>query len=302
MFEALTPLPADAILGIMTEFRADEDPNKIGLSVGVYQDETGQTPVLESVKRAEQAVLEAQQTKTYVGIAGKPGFNAAVEELVFGPRHAVLAEGRVTTLQSPGGSGGLSVAAHLIQRAKPGATVHVSEPTWPNHMPLLRTAGLNIETYPYYDHTTHGIDFEAMRAAVEQIPAGDVLLLHGCCHNPCGAELSRSQWQLLAGICAERGIVPFIDLAYLGLSTSLDEDAYGVRCMAEQVAEMIVVTSCSKNFGLYRERIGAVSVLSADAKAAKTVASNIKNVARGIYSMPPDHGARSSNAFCRTRS
>jgi aspartate aminotransferase len=291
VFGTLKPLPPDAILGIMTLFRADSDPRKIDLSVGVYQDEQGRTPILDSVKRAERAVLEAEDTKTYVAIAGNAGFNRGIEALLFGAGHPALADGRVSTVQSPGGSGGLSVAGHLIQRAKPNSRVFISDPSWPNHIPLLRLSGLAIETYPYYDFTAHGIDFDAMADAVGKMQAGDLLLLHGCCHNPCGADLAPDQWRVLAELCARRGIVPFIDIAYQGLSSSLDEDAFGVRLMAESVPEVVVVTSCSKNFGLYRERVGAVSVVAANAEDAKGVASNAANVARSIYSMPPDHGA-----------
>ena len=291
MFQTLKPLPPDAILGIMTLFRADSDPRKIDLSVGVYQDEQGRTPILESVKRAERAVLEAQDTKTYVAIAGNAGFNRGVEELLYGAEHAALRAGRVSTVQTPGGSGALSVAGHVVRRARPDARVHISDPSWPNHLPLLKLSGLEIETYPYYDRAAHGVDFDAMTAAVERIPAGDLLLLHGCCHNPCGADLTKEQWRALAEICARRGVVPFVDLAYQGLAEGLDDDAYGVRLMAESVPELIVVTSCSKNFGLYRERVGAVSIVAESAENAKGVASNAANVARGIYSMPPDHGA-----------
>jgi aspartate aminotransferase len=194
-------------------------------------------------------------------------------------------------VQSPGGSGGLSVAGHLIQRAKPGTRIHISDPSWPNHIPLLQLSGLQIETYPYYDRVSHRVDFERMLAAVERIPAGDVLLLHGCCHNPCGADLTPEQWQALADTCVRRGILPFVDLAYQGLAEGLEEDAYGVRLMAERAPEAVFVASCSKNLGLYRERVGAVCVLSQSADDARGVASNAANVARSIYSMPPDHGA-----------
>ncbi|HEX7082217.1 MAG TPA: amino acid aminotransferase [Gammaproteobacteria bacterium] len=291
MFQSLKPLPPDAILGIMALFRADTDPRKIDLSVGVYQDDAGRTPILECVKRAERAVLEHQGTKTYVAIAGNAGFNRGIEALLFGGSHPLLASGRVTTLQTPGGSGALCVAAHLIRRAKPDARVHLSDPSWPNHLPLLKLPGLELESYPYYDREAHRIDFDRMTAAVEKIPSGDLLLLHGCCHNPCGADLTREQWDALAEICVRRGIVPFIDLAYQGFAEGIEEDAYGVRRMAERAPELVVVTSCSKNFGLYRERVGAVSVLAESAESAKGVASNAANVARGIYSMPPDHGA-----------
>jgi aspartate aminotransferase len=291
VFESLERLPPDAIIGIMALFRADASDRKIDLSVGVYQDDQGRTPILECVRRAEKEILEGQSTKTYVGITGNVGFNAAIQELIFGRDHRVVADERIATVQSPGGSGGLCVAAHLIHRARRGVRVHISDPSWPNHLPLLKLSGLPIEQYPYYDRDEHRIDFEAMLQEVEAIPRGDVLLLHGCCHNPCGADLSQQQWHVLAEVCERRGIVPFIDLAYQGLAEGLDEDAYGPRIMAEHVPELIVVASCSKNFGLYCERVGSVSVMAAGSEARDKVLSNLSNVARGLYSMPPDHGA-----------
>lgn len=291
MFESLERLPPDAIIGIMALFRADASDRKIDLSVGVYQDDEGRTPILECVRRAEKEILEGQSTKTYVGITGNSGFNAAMQELIFGRDHGVVADERIATVQAPGGSGGLCVAAHLIHRSRRGVRVHISDPSWPNHLPLLKLSGLQIEQYPYYERDEHRIDFEAMVEAVEAIPRGDVLLLHGCCHNPCGADLSKQQWHVLAEICERREIVPFIDLAYQGLSEGLEKDAYGPRIMAEHVPELIVVASCSKNFGLYRERVGSVSVVAASSDAREKVLSNLSNVARGLYSMPPDHGA-----------
>jgi aspartate aminotransferase len=202
-----------------------------------------------------------------------------------------LRDGRVSTVQTPGGSGGLCVAAHLILRANPEARVWLSDPSWPNHSPLLKLAGLSLEQYPYYDYENHCIDFDAMFGAFEGLDRGELVLLHGCCHNPSGADLSREQWNALAEQFERRGIVPFIDLAYIGLSEGLEEDAYGVRVMAERLPEVVVVASCSKNLGLYRERVGSASVVSKDPAAAKITLSNASNVARGIYSMPPDHGA-----------
>ena len=291
MFETLKPLPPDAILGIMTLFRADPHSGKIDLSVGVYQDEQGRTPVLGSVKRAEKAILEKQDSKTYVSIAGNAAFNRGLEEVLYGKNHPALEGGRVATVQTPGGSGGLSVAGHLVARAKPGARIYASEPTWPNHQPLLKVAGLQLDSYPYYDYAQHRVDFDPMLARLDKASAGELVLLHGCCHNPCGADLSREQWQAVTDVCERRGLVPFIDIAYQGLAEGLDEDAYGVRLMAERLPEVVVVTSCSKNLGLYRERVGAASVVSASAEAAKLAAANLANVARGLYSMPPDHGA-----------
>jgi aspartate aminotransferase len=291
VFETLKPLSPDAILGIMTLFRADPHPGKIDLSVGVYQDEQGRTPVLASVKRAEQAILAAQDSKTYVAIAGNAAFNKGVEEILYGKDHPALKAGRVATVQTPGGSGGLSVAGHLVMRAIPNARIYVSDPTWPNHQPLLKVSGLQLDTYPYYDYAKHRVDFEPMLARLERASPGELVLIHGCCHNPCGADLSRDQWEALTQLCERRGLVPFIDIAYQGLAEGLDEDAFGVRLMAERLPEVVVVSSCSKNLGLYRERVGAASFVSATAEAAKLTAANAANVARGIYSMPPDHGA-----------
>ena len=291
MLESLEPLPPDAIIGIMALFREDGAPGKVDLSVGVYQDEAGKTPVLECVRRAEQQILETQSSKTYVGIAGNPGFNEGIAKQLFGSDHPALRAGRVATVQAPGGSGGLSVAGHLIHRAMPDARVWLSDPSWPNHLPLLRLAGLELEQYPYYDYENHVIDFDAMVGAFQDLGPGDLVLIHGCCHNPCGADLSPDQWQSLAELFERRGIVPFVDIAYQGLSQGLEEDAYGVRLMAEQLPEVVVVASCSKNLGLYRERVGAISVVAKNAERAKAAHSNLSNVARGIYSMPPDHGA-----------
>lgn len=291
MFETLKPLPPDAILGIMTLFRADPNPGKIDLSVGVYQDEQGRTPVLPSVKKAEQAILAAQDSKTYVSIAGNAAFNKGIEEVLYGKDHPALKAGRVATVQTPGGSGGLSVAGHLVARAKPNARIYVSDPSWPNHQPLLKVSGLTLDTYPYYDYAKHRVDFEPMMAKLEKASAGELVLIHGCCHNPCGADLNKEQWQELTKLCERRGLVPFVDLAYQGLAEGLDEDAYGVRLMAERLPEVVVVSSSSKNLGLYRERVGAASVVSANPEASKLALANLANVARGIYSMPPDHGA-----------
>ena len=291
MFDQLKPLPADAILGIMQLFRADEFPGKVDLSVGVYQDDDGNTPILECVKQAEKIVYEHETTKSYVAPAGNAQFNRLIEPLLFGADSGVLRDGRVATVQGPGGSGALSVASHLIQRVRPGARVFCSDPSWPNHVPLLSVSGLKLEPYPYYDFNAHRIDFERMAAAIEKMRAGDYLLLHGCCHNPCGADLSESQWRVVAELCARLGVIPFIDFAYQGLARGIDEDAFGVRLMAESVPEFIVVTSYSKNFGLYRERVGACSIVYADEKYREAVVTNLANVARSLYSMPPDHGA-----------
>lgn len=291
MFSKLRTLPPDAIIGIMAMFRADQSPKKVDLSVGVYQDDSGRTPVLDCVKQAELQLLDAQETKSYVAIAGNAGYNEGVERLLFGDQHPALVDGRVATLQAPGGSGALSVAGHLIERARNGGRLYLSDPSWPNHLPLFRLAGLELEHYPYYDYHNHRVDFEAMIDTVESMQSGDVLVVHGCCHNPCGHDLSREQWKALTDLCERIGIVPLIDIAYQGLAEGLDEDAYGVRLMAERLPELIVVASCSKNLGLYRERVGSCSVVAANREQRDNVFSNLANVARGLYSMPPDHGA-----------
>ena len=291
MFDQLKPLPADAILGIMQLFRADEFPGKVDLSVGVYQDDDGNTPILDCVKQAEKIVYEQEKTKSYVAPAGNAEFNRLVEELLFGADSALIRDRRVATIQGPGGSGALSVASHLMQRIRPGARVFCSDPSWPNHVPLLSVSGLKLEPYPYYDFAAHRIDFERMIGAIEKMSAGDYLLLHGCCHNPCGADLSEQQWRVVAELCVRTGVIPFVDFAYQGLARGLEEDAYGVRLMAESVPEFIVVTSYSKNFGLYRERVGACSIVYSDASQREAVVTNLANVARSLYSMPPDHGA-----------
>lgn len=291
MFDTLKPLPTDSILGIMTKFRADDDPRKVDLSVGVYQDDDGKTPIFQCVKEAEQQVHDTEDSKSYVAIAGNAGFNECAEQLIFGADSSVIADGRVATVQTPGGSGALSVAGHLIHRAKSGARVHLSDPSWPNHRPLLALSGLQIAEYPYYDYKEHRVDFERLVDAVKEMSAGDLLLLHGCCHNPCGADLSREQWKVLTGLCGRIGVIPFVDFAYQGLAEGMEEDAYGLRLMAEALPELVVVNSYSKNLGLYRERVGACCIVAANAERRDTVFSNVSNVARSIYSMPPDHGA-----------
>ncbi|MDX1491832.1 MAG: amino acid aminotransferase [Pseudohongiellaceae bacterium] len=291
MFQQLTPLPADPILGLMAAFRADTNPNKIDLGVGVYKDANGDTPVMRAVKVAEQQILNQQSSKSYVGPAGAAGYNELLAQLVLGKDLAEKLEQRRCTFQTPGGCGGLRLAAEFIDKTKPGAQIYVSDPTWANHIPLLGDAGLQISTYPYYDYDTHSIKFDEMMSSLEQAGVGDLVLLHGCCHNPCGADLSQEQWQAVRDLALKKGFTPFIDLAYQGLGDGLDEDCYGVRLLAESLPELIIVSSCSKNFGLYRERTGALTVICENAESKAATASLIASTARGIYSMPPDHGA-----------
>jgi aspartate aminotransferase len=291
MFEAISSLPADPILGLMAAFRADKNAHKIDLGVGVYKNELGQTPVMRAVKQAEARLLASQLTKTYVAPAGQDSFNHLIAGLIFGDAlRDQLGERRVT-FQTPGGCGGLRLGAEFLQKVKPGAKIMVSDPTWANHIPLLGEAGLHISKYPYYDYQNHAIRFDAMMDSLATAGAGDLVLLHGCCHNPCGADLDQQQWQAIADLAQKNGFTPFIDLAYQGLGDGIVEDTYGVRLLAESLPEVVVVSSCSKNFGLYRERTGSLSVISANAASTKAAGSQIASIARSIYSMPPDHGA-----------
>jgi len=288
LFETLELKPADAILKLIGEHRDDTRPNKIDLGVGVYRDATGVTPILQTVKKAEQWLVDNQASKAYLGCAGDPVFCKAIQNLTFG--EGSDQDGRITTLQTPGGSAALRVAAGLILRATPDTTMWVSDPTWNNHVPLLGGAGVKLQAYPYYDNERHCIRFDAMLAALRQAAAGDLVLLHGCCHNPTGMDLSVEQWQQLADLLAERDLIPFIDFAYHGFAVDLDADAYPVRLMFERFAEMIVASSCSKNFGLYRDRVGSLSIIGASAQLAAIVNSQAQNIVRTLYSMPPDHG------------
>lgn len=292
MFDRLSMLSADPILGLIGQYTADTNPNKIDLGVGVYRDAQGHTPILTTVKKAESLLWEAEQTKSYIGPAGNQQFNRLALELMLGDEHSALLDNRAVAMQTPGGCGALRVAAELIMAANPKAKIWVSDPTWGNHVPLLGDSGMEIATYPYYDYENHGIRFDDMLTTLsESAKAGDLVLVHACCHNPSGADLNMPQWLKLTNLCAEKGLIPFVDMAYQGFGDGLDEDASGLRVMADQLPEVIFAYSCSKNFGLYRERIGAVGVVVQNAESAAVVASQIMRIVRGIYSMPPSHGA-----------
>jgi aspartate aminotransferase len=289
MFESLQALPADPILGLSIAYRQDPNPNKVDLGVGVYKTEAGETPVLTSVIEAQNRVIAAEQTKAYQGPAGNEGFNQAIQQLILSADETL--QQRAATLQSPGGCGALRLGAELIKAINPEATIWVSTPTWANHIPLLGSAGLKLKEYPYYDPAAQAVNFDAMMAALKTVPAGDIVLLHGCCHNPCGTDLTIEQWQQVADLAQERGFTPFVDLAYQGFGDGIEEDAAGLRLLAKQLPEMLIASSCSKNFGLYRDRVGAITVVSATAEASNNARSHLMKVARGIYSMPPAHGA-----------
>jgi len=291
LFQQLSRLNPDTILGLMAKFRADPSAQKVDLGVGVFRDLSGNTPILDCVRRAEQAVLKSQTTKSYVSAAGREEFNGAVEELVLGNSHAARRDRRVRTLQAPGGCGALRVGAELIRAASPTAAVHVSDPTWGNHVPLLGSSGLRLQRYPYYDPAAHELRFDAMLERLDQAAAGDVVLVHACCHNPTGADLAPHQWQALIELLLRRRLIPFLDLAYQGFGESLGADVAAIRQVAETVPEVLIATSYSKNLGLYRERVGALIVVSDDESRADAAYSHMLQIARSIYSMPPDHGA-----------
>lgn len=291
MLEHLDRLPPDPILGVMGAFRADSNPRKIDLGVGVFRDDAGETPVMRAVREAERELLARQTTKTYVSAVGNAGFNEAMERLVLGQGHAALVSGRLRTIQAPGGCGALRLGAELIRAAAPDAVVHVSTPTWANHVPLLSNCGLRLERYPYFDPASGGVAFDAMLAALDRLPARSVVLLHASCHNPTGADLEEAQWRELLSVVSRRSLLPFIDIAYQGLGRGEAEDAYGPRLFCAELPEVLIAVSCSKNFGLYRERTGALHVLSSTPAAADAAISQLMRIARGLYSMPPDHGA-----------
>ena len=290
MFSALQAPPADPILGLSVKFKADENPLKIDLGPGIYKDESGATPVLECVKAAEAFRTEHEASKIYLGSAGSGLFNQRIADLLLG-EHRAIREDRVRTLSTPGGTGALRVAGEFINRCKPGATVWVSNPTWANHQGVFTAAGLNIKTYPYYDYDNKSLDFEGMVAALKQVSPDDAVLVHACCHNPSGMDLNQEQWQQFAELANDIGFLPVVDIAYQGFGDGLDEDAYGLRLLADKVQQLIVCSSCSKNFGLYRDRIGGCSIIAENSSVADIAYSVIQRVVRVNYSMPPAHGA-----------
>ena len=291
MLDKLERLPADPILGLAAAARADNNPHKVDLTLGVYMDENGVCPVFEAVQKAQLALEQEEITKTYMPPAGDAAFNDGMQQLLLGAGHPALAAGRVSGVQAPGGCGALRIGAEIVFAASPEAKVWVSDPTWPVHIPLLGSVGLEFATYRYYAPASHGVDFEGLVEDLENARAGDVVLLHGCCHNPCGADLTLEQWGVIADMAEAQGFTPFVDIAYQGLGDGLDEDAAGVRLLAERLPELIVASSCSKNMGLYRERTGAVIFVCKNRDNAEALVSQALVAARRVYSMPPAHGA-----------
>lgn len=288
MFETLTAAPPDKILSLSVLYRNDPRTEKMDLGVGVYKDSSGHTGIMKAVREAERRLYDGQSTKTYVGMGGDDGFNKGMLKLVFG-EGADLS--RMFACQTAGGSGALRTIADLLKKAKPDATVWLSDPTWANHQPILTASGFKTATYPYFDAETGEVKFEAMLEGLKAAKPGDIILLHGCCHNPTGANLSPEQWGPVVDLIVERGLFPFVDLAYQGFGDGLNEDAYGVRLLSTKVPEMVVATSCSKNFSVYRDRVGAVILMGRNAEETKIAGSQALMVTRVLYSMPPDHGA-----------
>ncbi len=288
MFGNLKPQPADKILQLMGQFKADPRADKIDLGVGVYKDATGLTPVMRAVKAAEKQLWETETTKTYTGLAGDPDFNAALSSLVLGDS---LATDRLASVATPGGTGAVRQGFELIRMASPEARVWVSDPTWPNHLSILKYLGMSVEPYRYFDADTRAVAFEAMMADLSAAKPGDVVLLHGCCHNPTGANLTLPEWAEVATLLEKTGAIPMIDIAYQGFGDGLDADAAGVRLIADRLPEVLIAASCSKNFGIYRERTGALMALSDPAKREVTQGT-LAFLNRQNYSFPPDHGAR----------
>ncbi len=289
MFETLQSPAADKILALMQTFRDDTRDNKIDLGVGVYKDETGNTPVMRSVKAAEQQLVNEQTTKAYTGLAGDPAFADAMIDLVLGD---TVPRERIAAVATPGGTGAIRQAMEFIKRASPDAAVWVSNPTWPNHPSIIKYLGMKLGEYRYFDEDTCGVDFDGMMTDLGTVAAGDVVLLHGCCHNPTGANLTLAQWGAVIAVVKDRGAVPMIDIAYQGFGDGLADDAAATRMVAESFDEVLIAASCSKNFGVYRERTGILMAIGRNADDTKLAQGNLAFLNRQNYSFPPDHGAR----------
>lgn len=299
MLENIEAAPRDAILGLTAAFKEDSRPEKINLSVGVYQDENGTTPTLSCVEEAEKRLASAGGTKSYLPIPGMPAYVEAVRELAFGTGAEAIESGRIASAQTPGGTGALRVVGDFLNTNLSGSTLWMTNPTWPNHPNIFQAAGVSVDSFPYFDAASNQLDFAAMMAAIEKIPAGDAILLHGCCHNPTGVDPTTEQWQQIADTVYGRGLLPILDFAYQGFADGIEQDAAGLRAFLQPGKELLVCSSFSKNFGLYRERVGALSVIAANAEAAQAVQSQLNRVIRSNYSNPPAHGADVVNCVLR---
>lgn len=291
MFERLQAAPPDAILGLTSAFQAEKNPKKVNLTVGVFKDEAGLTPIPACVKEAERRIVAAEKSKGYLPIDGEPAFCRLTQELYFGAGHEVVSSARAAVAQAPGGTGALRVAADFLKQNIPGSTVWCSTPTWPNHPKIFQAAGLNVKAYPYFDGARHGVDLDALLTGIASMAPGDVICLHACCHNPTGADPAAADWKRIADAVYGGGLLPLLDFAYLGFGDGITEDAVALREFARPGAELFVASSYSKNFGLYSERVGALMVVTGSADVAQTVASQVRSAVRTNYSNPPAHGA-----------
>lgn len=292
MFENIVAAPADPILGLADLYRADERPQKINLGIGVYRDETGKTPILTSVKKAEQYLLENETSKTYLSIEGLADYASNTQALLFGVDHAIITDQRARTAQAPGGTGALRIAADFLASQTGAKRVWISTPSWPNHRNIFKAAGFEVQEYPYYDAENHALAFDAMKEVLlHNATAGDVVLFHGCCHNPTGIDPTEAQWHELSEMALAHGWLPLFDFAYQGFGRGLDEDATGLRLFAASHKELLIASSYSKNFGLYNERAGAFTLVCSNSHIADTAFSQVKATIRANYSNPPVHGA-----------
>lgn len=289
MFEHLKQPAPDKIIELMGQFKADPRDGKVDLGVGVYKNAAGHTPIMRAVKAAEQQLWHDETTKVYTGLAGDAGFHDVMIDLILG---ASAPRDRIAAVATPGGTGAVRNALELIKMANPDATVWISNPTWPNHPAILKYVGLKMAEYAYIDLATRSVDFGAMMEDLNRAAPGDVVLLHGCCHNPTGANLSHAQWQEVADLLLAKGLIPFVDIAYQGFGDGLDADAFGVRHLAKTQPELLIAASCSKNFGIYRERAGLLMAVSQNAGLKGPAQANLTSINRLNYSFPPDHGAR----------
>ena len=291
MFEQLSAAPADPILGLTEAFKKDTRPGKINLGVGIYKDEAGTTPILSCVKKAEAILLKQESSKSYLGIEGTPAYGLGVQQLLFGRDSDIIHTGRARTAHAPGGTGALRICAEFIARQLPGKRIWVSNPTWANHGNVFKAAGLEVVNYDYYDAEAKDKDFSAMKQSLQQVAAGDTVLFHGCCHNPTGIDPTEEEWEELAKLAAEGGWLPMFDFAYQGFAQGIEEDAAGLRIFSKHNPELLVASSFSKNFGLYNERVGALTLVARDPDQADTAFSQIKSIIRANYSNPPFHGS-----------
>ncbi len=291
MFEQVSLAPPDAIFGLSEAFKKDSNPDKINLGAGVYKDDEGRTPVLACVKQAEAKILRHEPSKAYLPIDGTAEYAEAVQELILGREHAVVSSRRAVTAHCPGGTGAIRVACDLLKRVRPAAKVWLSAPTWPNHPQILAAVGLEAAAYPYFDRESNDLDFSGMIDALSRVAANDVVLLHGCCHNPTGVDPTPEQWAKIGEVLMERQAMPLLDFAYQGFASGIQQDAGGIRALCDRLPELMICSSFSKNLGLYRERVGALSVIAASEERALAVRSQVKNLIRTNYSNPPSHGS-----------